>query len=308
MQTITGNNKINISASSSSSSSNTPTMSFLPKDYTPDETDDILCGRGNVYSSRPGNQYFQRIIQDNRSRYQEASTRPAKIKVVDDILKDIHRRGVKFTKMSNNNNRWCELDNVAAHQKIGHAIRDTIRLNERENNYNKSISISSSSISNRFNKSSVAIKKQKMMKKIHQKKRISIRVVRTSLDSQQKNQWLSSGEDDSSTTAMDEILGKSLETIFGIEQELNQQQQKQHRRASSIIEITTSSSTKSSRFLLTNEYPDTHFNFTASAFFGGDEKEENDDDEHTSSMFYEHDNDGDHSYTISNEIISLSSQ
>lgn len=152
------------------------------------------------------------------------------------------------------------------------------------------------------------------MKKIHQQKRNSIRVVRTSLDSQQKNQWLSSGEDDSSTTAMDEILGKSLETvdflddIFGIEQELNQQQQKQHRRASSIIEITTSSSTKSSRFLLTNEYPDTHFNFTASAFFGGDEKEENDDDEHTSSMFYEHDNDGDHSYTISNEIISLSSQ
>jgi hypothetical protein len=305
MQIITGNNR-----------NNTTMVSFLSKDYTPQNTDDILCGRGNVYSSRPGNQYFQRIIQDNRHNYQEASTRPAKIKVVDNILKEIHTRGVRFTKMSNNNKRWCELDNVAAHQKIGHAIRDTIRLHEKENNYSNKSSNSSS----RCNKSSVAIKKQKIMKKIHETKRNNRReVVRTSLNRQRKNQWLSSGEDNdnNSTITMDEIFSKSLETVDFLDDVFgNNENNENNNFPSSSYEVEQQLKQQQEQFLLTNEYPDTHFDFIASAFFGGDEKEENDDvdDEHTSStsssgmMFYEHDNAGDYSYTFANEEISLNSQ
>jgi hypothetical protein len=260
-----------------------PTMSFLPKDYKPDETGDILCGRGNVYSTRPGNQYFQRVIRANRCIYQDAITRPDKIKVVDKILKEIHRNGVKFTRMSNNSNkRWYELDDVAAHQKIGHAIRDTIRLHEKE----EYIRCNSS-------KSSIAIKKQ--------------------------NNKTMKNKRNNSTTTMDKILRKSLESVDFLdnnvpssslhettEQQIKQQQQQQtqqqtqqiqkqqrHLFSFSSIEITTTSS----GFLLTNEYPDTHFEFTASAFFGGDDDEKKAEDDDT-----------DYSYNLANEIISLSSQ
>merc|ERR1712166_772744 len=53
---------------------------------------------------------------------------PDKIKVVDGILDQIRDNGARFTKVDTETKRWYELNDVQAHQKIGHAIRDTIRL------------------------------------------------------------------------------------------------------------------------------------------------------------------------------------
>jgi hypothetical protein len=354
MQTINNGNISTSSSSSSSSSTTRPmTMSFLHKDYNPEKTNDILCGRGNVYSTRPGNQYFQKIIQSNRCIYQDAVTRPEKIKVVDSILKEIHMNGVRFTRMAYSNNnkqqqqqqqqqqRWYELDNVAAHQKIGHAIRDTIRLHEKEkNNKSRSRSRSNININSNSSKSSIAIKKQKQ-KTMKKKRNDNSSTGRRRQQQQQQQQAVCSTsftsctseyDDNNSitTTSMGEILRKSLESvdylddIFGnrsknnfpsssyeIEQQLKQQQQqiqKQRPRFSfSTNEIITtnkqsssSSSSSSSQFLLMNEYPDTHFDFTASEFFGDD----NDDEKEAEAE----DDDTTYSYNLANEILSLSSQ
>merc|ERR1712146_411292 len=59
----------------------------------------------------------------------ESKSRPQKIKVVDDILRTIRISGARFAKIDASTKRWYELNDVQAHQKIGHAIRDTIRLN-----------------------------------------------------------------------------------------------------------------------------------------------------------------------------------
>merc|ERR1719330_1012777 len=105
---------------------------MLPINFTPSASD-ILCGRGNVFSNHDGNRYFGRIIRANLKPYRDAGSRPEKIRVVDDILQEIRSAGVRFAKLDNETKRWFELNDVLAHQKIGHAIRDTIRLLKDKN-------------------------------------------------------------------------------------------------------------------------------------------------------------------------------
>merc|ERR1712072_1237592 len=76
----------------------------------------------------------------------EAPNRPEKIRVVDSILRGICVSGARFAKLDSATQRWYELNDVQAHQKIGHAIRDTIRLNRKQQ--------SGSSSSNNNNKTS----------------------------------------------------------------------------------------------------------------------------------------------------------
>merc|ERR1712193_125477 len=80
------------------------------------------------FSNHGGNRFFGTIIRANLRRYRDAANRPEKIRVVDDILQEIRSRGARFTKLDNATKRWYELNDVRAHQKIGHAIRDTIRM------------------------------------------------------------------------------------------------------------------------------------------------------------------------------------
>lgn len=102
-------------------------LMLLPLDFTPGPKD-ILCGRGNVFSNHEGNQYFGKIIRSSLRKYKEALNRREKIRVVDQILQEIKSSGVRFAKIDSKTKKWYELNNVQAHQKIGHAIRDTIRL------------------------------------------------------------------------------------------------------------------------------------------------------------------------------------
>eukprot|EP00536_Pseudo-nitzschia_multiseries_P011459 jgi/Psemu1/205852/e_gw1.391.4.1 len=96
---------------------------MLPIDFSPKATD-ILCGRGNVFSNHEGNQYFANLIRTNMRAYVDASNRAEKIRVVDSILREIQRSGFRFAKIDHESKRWYQLDDVQAHQKIGHAIRD----------------------------------------------------------------------------------------------------------------------------------------------------------------------------------------
>lgn len=136
------------------SSSSSP-RSLLPIDFAPGPKD-VLCGRGNVFTNHAGNQSFNRVIRASLSEYKEAPNRASKIKVVDAILGDLRSSGVRFIKtagidnnIDNNNDddddiirrlrsQYYELTDVQAHQKIGHAIRDTLRLLKDKSNDDKS--------------------------------------------------------------------------------------------------------------------------------------------------------------------------
>jgi len=117
---------------------------MLSDDFTPGPSD-IICGRGNVFSNRMGNQYFNTVVRSGLDEYREAPNRPAKIKVVNGILSEIRLAGVRFAKWDAKKERWYELSDVNAHKKVGHAIRDTIRqLDSRSKIFPKLTGTSSS--------------------------------------------------------------------------------------------------------------------------------------------------------------------
>jgi hypothetical protein len=130
-------------------------LMMLPADYQPEATD-VLCGRGNMYGSHPGNQCFQRIIFEHMKAYSDAENRPVKINIVDNVLSEVRNSGARIVKIDSKTKRWYELNDVESHQKCGHCLRDTIRLHGKENNI-----IRNSNSKKRIKNSSIAIMKQK---------------------------------------------------------------------------------------------------------------------------------------------------
>merc|ERR1719491_523118 len=101
---------------------------------------DVLCGRGNVYASHPGNKAFQSIIRDNVQAYSEAKGRLEKVDIVDNVMNQILNSGARIVKIDSTTKQWYQLSDVEAHQKIGHCLRDTIRLHGKEKNNSSTIS------------------------------------------------------------------------------------------------------------------------------------------------------------------------
>merc|ERR1711937_587239 len=93
------------------------TMMLLPLNFTPGPNE-ILCGRGNVYSNHEGNRYFNEVAHSALHDYREAPNRPSKIRVVEETLQEILSSGVRFVKLDSEKKQWYELSDVQAHQKI----------------------------------------------------------------------------------------------------------------------------------------------------------------------------------------------
>jgi len=213
--------------------------SMLPVDFDPKDTD-ILCGRGNVFSNHEGNRYFGRIIRANLKQYRDAGSRPEKIRVVDDILQEIRSEGVRFAKLDNETRRWYELNDVLAHQKIGHAIRDTIRLLKDKKIANTNTAKQSRNAKRKLQSEALQLKNH----------------VVPSSDTRQKT--------------MDGILKMSLETseflngIWGDTENLpplTQSKQETYKNP-------TTAYKPRSRYILEDEFPEEAFDFSPNSFFG----------------------------------------
>lgn len=218
----------------------TSSLSMLPLDFTPCDTD-ILCGRGNVFSNHEGNRYFGRVIRANLKQYGDAGSRPEKIRVVDDILQEIRSEGVRFAKLDNETKRWYELNDVLAHQKIGHAIRDTIRL----------------------------LKDKKMMNTTTTKQSRTAKRKMRSDALQLKNHVVPSS--DTRKKTMDDILKMSLETseflngIWGDSENvppLTQSKEETSQKKNDIVYPPRS------RYILEDEFPEEDFEYSPNSFFG----------------------------------------
>ena len=245
-------------------------LNMLPMDFEP-SNNDVLCGRGNVYSNHYGNQFFGKVIRDNITVYKEATSRPDKIKVVDGILDQIRDNGARFTKVDTQTERWYELNDVQAHQKIGHAIRDTIRLLRKGGNNNNNDSITTSNnyttpnkeektrairTTRRTSKSLVA--KKKMFQQQKRQSRITIQreQLRQLVRSLDDEYVLEQQEENDDHYFSSQSLLPSVSSTF------------------TLLEGYITNNNKES-FLLEDEFPEHQFNFKASHFF---EKNNNDDE------------------------------
>ena len=243
-------------------------LNMLPMDFEP-SNNDVLCGRGNVYSNHYGNQFFGKVIRDNITVYKEATSRPDKIKVVDGILDQIRDNGARFTKVDTQTERWYELNDVQAHQKIGHAIRDTIRLLRKGGNNNNNNSIITTS-------NNYTTPKEEKTRAIRTTRRTSKSLVaKKKMFQQQKRQ--------SRITIQREQLRQLVRSLDD-EYVLEQQENDDHYFSSQSLLPSVSSTftllegyitnNNKESFLLEDEFPEHQFSFKASHFF---ERNNNDD-------------------------------
>lgn len=220
-----------------------PSLLMLPLNFTPQATD-ILCGRGNVFSNHDGNRYFGRVIRANLKKYRDAGSRPDKIRVVDGILQEIRSEGVRFAKQDNETKRWYELNDVLAHQKIGHAIRDTIRLLKDKTKNTKTTTLKQSRIAKRQRQPAAL---------------------------QLKNHVLPSS--DTRKKTMDHILKMSFETsefLNGIWAD-SENLPPETKSKVDTFEVKSEEKTqplRRSRFALKDEFPEESFDFSPNSFFG----------------------------------------
>lgn len=258
---------------------------MLPMDFTP-SAKDILCGRGNVFSNHEGNQYFGRIIRSSIREYVNASNRPEKIRVVDNIHQKIRASGARFCKVDNENKRWYELNDVQAHQKIGHAIRDTIRLLEKDTKKTEgSEQLTTMTTSKAMKRSTIG--KRKMLEQKRQARNNTMRFQSlpspspSSLPSSSQNHMRTAS--DMRTDAMEDILRLSLNAVDSLDLlghdsfSFRDQQQlvflasvtPTPPQTTTTIPSPTTGTTKSApMYLLENEYPELDFDFSATSFFG----------------------------------------
>jgi hypothetical protein len=110
---------------------------FLDNNGLPPTKYDVLLGRGKYVQHHKGNIRLHTIIQSYRSRYIHGDKR-LKTQCSADILNLVQvngKRSGRFLKFDNRTKTWTEVDDSIARQKVGHAIRDSLRapvLRERK--------------------------------------------------------------------------------------------------------------------------------------------------------------------------------
>ncbi len=233
-----------------SKKNNISSLSMLPLDFTPSDTD-ILCGRGNVFSNHEGNRYFGRIIRANLKQYRDAGSRPEKIRVVDEILQELRSEGVRFAKLDNETKRWYELNDVLAHQKIGHAIRDTIRLLKDKKNTNTNTTKQSRTARRKLLSDALQLKNHVVPSSDTRKKTMDD-ILRMSLETSEflNGIWGDSENLPPLTQSMPETFGVKNEDIVKSTFEYNK------------------TVPPRSRYILEDEFPEESFDFSPNSFFG----------------------------------------
>merc|ERR1711935_201929 len=216
-------------------------LMILPLTYKPG-ANDVLCGRGNIFSNHDGNMNFCRIIRANLRKYQEAPNRSEKIIVVDGISQEFRLSGARFAKIDNETKRWHELDPVQVHQKIGHAIRDTIRLLNKDKDWNtKPIT--------KTKTSQIVAKRKRRLGALMQPNNIQNMLPPSDIQRNIKNTEDILQMSIDTTDRLDDLI-----TVWFVDENVPPVPQIQSRRAHP--------------YRLINEYPEDSFDFSPQSFFG----------------------------------------
>jgi len=97
---------------------------MLPEGYVPKD-EDVICSWARQNHSHPGNEKFRIMINEYASTYLNVSTKYQKSEVIAKIVAEVRSKspGGGFVKKDFYSNRWFEVGDEKARDKVGHAIR-----------------------------------------------------------------------------------------------------------------------------------------------------------------------------------------
>mmetsp|Transcript_55898 Transcript_55898/g.113991 ORF Transcript_55898/g.113991 Transcript_55898/m.113991 type:complete len:535 (+) Transcript_55898:71-1675(+) len=97
---------------------------MLPEGYVPKD-EDVICSWARQNHSHPGNEKFRIMINDYAPTYLNVSTKYQKSEVIAKIVAEVRSKspGGGFIKKDFYSNRWFEVGDEKARDKVGHAIR-----------------------------------------------------------------------------------------------------------------------------------------------------------------------------------------
>jgi hypothetical protein len=108
-------------------------ISFSPHSYS------VICGRGRVRSSTLGNLHLQSVVERHMLEYSQAQSKNEKSSIVSDIL-EIVRGGCpdgRGALIRNKKNRWIELSELDARDKISSVMRNVLHTEYRSSTKSK---------------------------------------------------------------------------------------------------------------------------------------------------------------------------
>jgi hypothetical protein len=105
---------------------------YLPLEYQPSSFD-IICGRGPACFNHPGNVAFRQVIEKYLDRYEVATNKVEKTKIVSEVASEALHSDDSIYKVV----RWCrirklwfEIPEIIFRQKIGQTMRDTLLMRD----------------------------------------------------------------------------------------------------------------------------------------------------------------------------------
>ena len=107
---------------------------LLPVEYVPDKFD-VLCARGKKHFNHVGNRRFRLIIAMNIEKYIASGSKIRKSLVVASIVDSIKEARPDeggFIHEVPSLNRWRQLSDAQAREKVGHALRDAVKNRRKE--------------------------------------------------------------------------------------------------------------------------------------------------------------------------------
>ena len=86
---------------------------------------DVICGTNKLSHAHVGNKRFRDIVEMIRERYQTAPSRDEKTRITCEIVSAIrsHRPGGRFLKINADTNKWDDVGDEYAREKVSHALR-----------------------------------------------------------------------------------------------------------------------------------------------------------------------------------------
>lgn len=92
---------------------------------------DVLCGREKLSIDHEGSRHFRTMIECYREKYAKALTKHDKTCVIREIYENLKLARSRFLKRNHELKAWEELNEPAARDKIGHALRFANRKTNR---------------------------------------------------------------------------------------------------------------------------------------------------------------------------------
>lgn len=112
----------------------------LPENFEPSETD-VICGRGSRAFNHPGNERFRQLVDTYVNRYDNAISKVEKGYMLSEIVGIVRHNSPDggFVKKDPATERWYEVGDFVAREKVSQTFRDALKDKYRSSNESKKL-------------------------------------------------------------------------------------------------------------------------------------------------------------------------